>query len=135
MEGDTSATDAKTSQDKATTAAEPWEVYYTIPVSLQAILDKVDNADLDSLTPEEERRWLRYLVTIISQNLTLTPKQMLTDYDRWLKQIQYYSDIEPEKMAMFLSLRGELMTTTIEHFLTQVLAYFTPQELAVINLD
>ena len=106
---------------------------WTIPDSLQTAIDKVNQGD--DLTVEEEKEWMEYYLFIISDNYTLTPEEMLADHDWWLKCIQYHSGIDEDKMYKFLDNREQLVNLSTDDFLTEVLSFFTIDEMKSIGFD
>jgi hypothetical protein len=106
---------------------------WTIPDSLQDAIDKVNQGD--ELTPIEEQQWMEYYLFVISDNYTLTPTEMLSDHDWWLKCIQYHSGIDEDKMYTFLYNKDKLANLSLDDFLTQVLSFFTIDELKSIGFD
>lgn len=103
---------------------------YRIPISLQIAIDKVN--DGDDLTDGETREWLEYYLFIISDNHTLSVKEMLSDHDWWLKRIEYHSGIREEKMAEFRLKCSEDMP--LDDFLETIITFFTLEELASSGL-
>jgi hypothetical protein len=106
---------------------------WTIPDSLQTAIDKVNQGD--DLTAEEEKEWMEYYLFTISDNYTLTPDEMLNDHDWWLKCIQYHSGIDEDKMYKFLDRQDELKTLPLDDFLTEVITFFTIDEMKSIGFD
>ena len=106
---------------------------WTIPESLQNVIDLVNQGD--DITDEQARDWLEYYLFIISDNYTLTPKEMLTDHDSWLKCIQYHSGIDEDKIMHFIENRKRLETLSADKFLSNVIAYFDISELKSIGFD
>jgi hypothetical protein len=111
---------------------EGWQGWQ-IPDALQTAIDKVNQGD--DLTIQEERDWLEYYLFIISDNFTLSSKDLLSDHDWWLKCIQYHSDIDEDKMQQFLDKIPELQKQPLEDFLGFVVTYFTIDELKAVNFD
>ena len=101
---------------------------YTIPASLQRIIEKVN--DGDDLTDNETREWLMYYLYIITDNYRLSVKSLLSDHNWWLKCIEYHSGINEDKMNDFLS--ADFSEYTIEEFLQLIIEYFTVEELKCI---
>ena len=106
---------------------------WTIPDSLQTAIDKVNQGD--ELTAQEEKEWMEYYLFTISDNYTLTPKEMLTDHDWWLKCIQYHSGIDEDKIYNFLDNTDKLKKMNLDDFLTEVLSFFTIEEMKSIGFD
>jgi hypothetical protein len=109
---------------KIEASIEGWE----IPVTLRLVIDKVNEGD-DDLTLSEQKDWLEYFLLVISDNYTLTPTEMLSDHDSWLKCIQYYSGIDEDKMQLFLEKVPEMKRLSLDAFLSLVVKYFTIEEL------
>jgi hypothetical protein len=106
---------------------------WTIPESLQNVIDLVNQGD--DITEEQARDWLEYYLFIISDNYTLTPKEMLTTHDWWLKCIQYHSGINEDKIMYFIESQKQLGTLSTDEFLSHVITYFDISELKSIGFD
>jgi len=105
---------------------------WTIPESLQTVIDLVNQGD--DISDEQAKEWLEYYLFIISDNYTLTPKEMLSDHDWWLKCIQYHSGIDEDKIVNFM-LNKKLSTLSTHDFLTYVITYFDIAEMKSIGFD
>jgi len=105
---------------------------WTIPESLQNVIDLVNQGD--DISDEQAKEWLEYYLFIISDNYTLTPKEMLSDHDWWLKCIQYHSGIDEDKIVNFM-LNKKLSTLSTHDFLTYVITYFDIAEMKSIGFD
>jgi hypothetical protein len=115
--------------EKIEASIEGWN----IPESLQSTIDKVNQGD--DLTKNEEKDWLEYYLFVVSDNYTLSPEDMLSDHDWWLKCIQYHSGIDEDKMQRFLDRIPELNKMPLDDFLSIVITYFTIDELKPIGFD
>ena len=106
---------------------------YAIPQSLQNIIDRVN--DDEELTQTEAQEWLAYYLYIITAKYTLTVKEMLTEHDRWLKCIEYYSGIDEAKMNEFYDRDYKRSNISLDEFLKIIVNYFTIDELKYIGFD
>ena len=106
---------------------------WTIPESLQTVIDLVNQGD--DISDEQAKEWLEYYLFIISDNYTLTPKEMLSDHDWWLKCIQYHSGIDEDKIVNFMLNIKKLSTLSTHDFLTYVITYFDIAEMKSIGFD
>jgi hypothetical protein len=106
---------------------------WTIPESLQTVIDLVNQGD--DISDEQAKEWLEYYLFIISDNYTLTPKEMLSDHDWWLKCIQYHSGIDEDKIVNFMLNNKKLSTLSTHDFLTYVITYFDIAEMKSIGFD
>ncbi len=106
---------------------------WTIPESLQNVIDLVNQGD--DISDTQAKEWLEYYLFIISDNYTLTPKEMLSDHDWWLKCIQYHSGIDEDKIVNFMLNIKKLERLSTDDFLTYVITYFDISEMKSIGFD
>lgn len=106
---------------------------YEVSDALQKILDKVDYQDIIELSPYETTLWLQHFAYVISDQYTLSVKQLLTTHDKWLKTIEYHSNIKEDK---FIEFEGKNFDNwTLTEFLNYVVNYFTVDELSVLDIN
>lgn len=106
---------------------------YIVSNRLQEILDKVRKSDpegLDLMPSAERQLWYQHFAYVISDKYELTPKELLTSHDAWLRTIEMENDIS-DKVEAFIANAHQY--SDIQQFMDFVFDQFTFAELASVG--
>lgn len=108
---------------------------YFISDRLQEILKKIKLIGVEAeLTEKDKNRWLEYFMYVISGGYTLTPQQITTSHDWWLRTIEYQSNVDDTKFEKFEEIVEKRSWDSLQDFLSFVVSYFSFEELMVVEI-
>lgn len=103
------------------------------PDGIDVINNKLELKQLDSVTAKEEEAWRLAFEMALTDDYTLTKKQLLSSHDWWINRLIQESDLDAEDLDEIILELKKTKHADIYQFLDHVLQSFTLEQLYSIK--